>query len=310
MDSEAFHGALKQMVRKWNPAVAQLEFTPMAQYAFDCQPAKTILVEHDITFDLHEQLVRTNPGWEARQQLEKWRTFETAAWPTVDRIVTMSLKDRAAVGLPGALALPNGVDLERFQPRPEGEEPGRVLFIGSFTHLPNLLALEFLLNEIWPRLEDLKPVLHVIAGARHEYYLNFYRKKIDAPRLELEGFVSDVRGAYARASVVVAPLTASAGTNIKILEAMAMGKAIVSTPAGINGLDVADGVLVERDAAGFAEALRRCLTDATERERLARSARAIVERDYGWDEIGAKQRAMYAGLIAESNSAPAATPPG
>ncbi len=310
MDSTAFHGALRQMVRKWNPAVAQLEFTPMAQYAFDCQPAKTILVEHDITFDLHEQLVRTNPGWEARQQLEKWRTFETAAWPTVDRIVTMSLKDRAAVGLPGALALPNGVDLERFQPRPEGEEPGRVLFIGSFTHLPNLLALEFLLNEIWPRLEDLKPVLHVIAGARHEYYLNFYRKKIDAPRLELEGFVSDVRGAYARASVVVAPLTASAGTNIKILEAMAMGKAIVSTPAGINGLDVADGVLVERDAAGFAEALRRCLTDATERERLARSARAIVERDYGWDEIGAKQRAMYAGLIAESNSAPAATPPG
>jgi glycosyltransferase involved in cell wall biosynthesis len=297
LDSPAYHGALRQMVKKWKPAVAQLEFTPMAQYAPDCRPAQTILVEHDITFDLHEQLVKTNPSWEAARQLAKWRSFERAAWPQVDRVVTMSLKDSAVVGLPGARCLPNGVDLERFQPARGMEEPGRVLFIGSFTHLPNLLALEFFLNEVWPKLEDLKPTLHVIAGARHEYYLDFYRKRIDAPRMELEGFVSDVRKAYARASVVIAPLTASAGTNIKILEAMAMGKAVVSTPAGINGLDVSEGVLVEPDAAGFARALRTCLTDAAERERLAKLARSIVERDYGWDEIGRKQRAMYEELM-------------
>jgi glycosyltransferase involved in cell wall biosynthesis len=297
MDSPAFHGALKQMVKKWRPAVAQLEFTPMAQYAADCRPAMTVLVEHDITFDLHEQLVRTDPGWEARQQLEKWRSFERATWPHMDRVVTMSLKDRDAVGLPSALCLPNGVDLQRFRPVPGRAEPGRVLFIGSFTHLPNLLALEFFLQSVWPQLDDLQPVLHVIAGARHEYYVDFYRKRIEAPRLELEGFVSDVRKAYERASVVIAPLTASAGTNIKILEAMAMGKAIVSTPAGINGLDVSDGVLVAADAREFARSLRRCLEDATERERLGRKGRSIVERDYGWDEIGKKQKAMYDELI-------------
>jgi GT2 family glycosyltransferase/glycosyltransferase involved in cell wall biosynthesis len=297
LDSDAFRGALRQIVRKWKPAVAQLEFTPMAQYAMDCIPAKTILVEHDITFDLHEQLVRTNPSWEARQQLDKWRSFETAAWSTVDRIVTMSSKDRDTVGLPCVRCLPNGVDLVRFQPSTQLEEPGRILFIGSFTHLPNLLALEFFVNEVWPLLDDLKPVLHVIAGARHEYYLDFYRKQVFAPRMELDGFVSDVRGAYARASAVIAPLTASAGTNIKILEAMAMGKAIVSTQAGINGLDVAGGVLVEKDAAAFARALRLCLTDDAERRRLAHAARAIVERDYGWDEIGKKQRAMYEELV-------------
>jgi GT2 family glycosyltransferase/glycosyltransferase involved in cell wall biosynthesis len=297
LDSPAYHGALKQMVKKWNPAIAQLEFTPMAQYAPDCRPAKTILVEHDITFDLHEQLVKTNPSWEAEHQLAKWQTFERGAWPQVDRVVTMSSKDAKVVGLPGASCLPNGVDLQRFQPQLGREEPGRVLFIGSFTHLPNLLALEFFVNEIWPKLDDLKPTLHVIAGARHEYYLDFYRKRIDAPRMELEGFVSDVRSAYARAGVVIAPLTASAGTNIKILEAMAMGKAIVSTPAGINGLDVSEGVLVERDAAHFAKALRTCLTDRTERERLAKRARMIVERDYGWDEIGRKQSTLYQELI-------------
>jgi glycosyltransferase involved in cell wall biosynthesis len=293
LDSPAYHGAIRQMVKKWNPVVAQLEFTPMAQYAADCRPAKTILVEHDITFDLHEQLVKTNPGWEANRQLAQWRAFERAAWPRMDRVVTMSMKDLNTVGLPSARCLPNGVDLDRFQPVRGLEEPGRVLFIGSFTHLPNLLALEFFINEIWPQVDDLKPTLHVIAGARHEYYLDFYRKQIEAPRMELEGFVSDVRKAYARACVVIAPLTASAGTNIKILEAMAMGKAIVSTPAGINGLDVAEGVMVEPEATGFARALRTCLAVPAARERLALAARAIVERDYGWDEIGRKQRALY-----------------
>ena len=75
--------------------------------------------------------------------------------------------------------------------------------------------------------------LHVIAGARHEYYLEYFRGRVSLnlpqPGIELEGFVSDVRSAYARATIVLAPLTASAGTNIKVLEAMAMGKAIVST---------------------------------------------------------------------------------
>ena len=297
MDSPAFHGALKQTVKKWRPGVAQLEFTPMAQYARDCRPAKTVLVEHDITFDLHEQLVKTNPSWEARQQLEKWRGFERAAWPEMDRVATMSRKDRDLVGGDRGLCLPNGVDLERYRPEPGEEELGRVLFIGSFNHLPNLLALEFFLERVWPLLDDLGPVLHVIAGARHKYYLDFYRKKIAAPRVEVEGFVSDVRKAYQRATVVIAPLTASAGTNIKILEAMAMGKAIVSTPAGINGLEVADGVLVEADPAGFAGAVRKCLTSVEERRRLKKAARAIVERDYGWDEIGRRQREMYEELM-------------
>jgi glycosyltransferase involved in cell wall biosynthesis len=297
LDSAAFRAALKETVRKWQPAVAQLEFTPMAQYAADCRPAKTVLVEHDITFELHEQLEQTNPNWETRRQLAKWRRFEKAAWTEVDRVVTMSEKDRATVGTPGARCVPNGVDLVRFQPVTQPPEPGRVLFIGSFTHLPNLLALEFFLRDVWPRLDDLNPALHVIAGARHEYYMDFYRKRIDAPRLELEGFVSDVRGAYARASVVIAPLTASAGTNIKILEAMAMGKAIVSTLSGINGLDVAHGVLVEDTACGFARAVRLCLEDTARREQLGRAARAIVEREYSWDKSGARQRAMYEELI-------------
>src|SRR6202011_3653913 len=125
--------------------------------------------------------------------------------------------------------------------------------------------IDFFLRECWPHLQPLGATLHVIAGSRHEYFLERYRDRVEpdlrVPGVELEGFVADVRPAYERAAVVVAPLLASAGTNIKIMEAMAMGKAIVSTPAGINGLDLSAGhdVVVVKTGAEMAEAIRGLL---------------------------------------------------
>src|SRR5262249_59783281 len=124
----------------------------------------------------------------------------------------------------GAETWPNGVDRARCGPSAKEPEPARLLFLGSFAHRPNVLAVEFFLREVWPLLREANPVLHIIAGARHQSF------PVDAdltqPGIELEGFVADVRPAYERAAVVIAPLVASAGTNIKILEAMAMGNAI------------------------------------------------------------------------------------
>ncbi len=95
--SASFRAALRETVRKWRPAIAQLEFTQMAQYAADCAPAPVILVEHDITFDLYQQLEPDNGDWDLRQQLKLWRRFETAAWRQMSRVVVMSEKDRAMV---------------------------------------------------------------------------------------------------------------------------------------------------------------------------------------------------------------------
>jgi glycosyltransferase involved in cell wall biosynthesis len=144
--------------------------------------------------------------------------------------------------------------------------------------------------------------LHIIAGVRHEYFLAHYGQRVkmnlNQPGVEVEGFVADVRPAYRRAAVVVAPLVASAGTNIKILEALAMGKAIVSTPAGVNGLDLTPGedfVLV-KTAAEMAQAIESLLEDRGRRNRIEAAARRRVERDYGWDGIARRQAEMYRGL--------------
>ena len=290
-DSASFRAALQQTVRKWRPSVAQLEFTQLAQYAADCAPARTILVEHDVTFDLFEQMLALQENWEQRRELELWRGFERAAWAHVDRVVTMSERDRRTVTTSSAVTLANGVDLERFRPGDASTAPRRILFIGSFAHRPNLMAVEFFVNEVWPHLKDAE--LHIIAGARHDHYP--VAANLAQSGITLEGFVSDVRPAYRQATLVVAPLLASAGTNIKVLEAMAMGKALISTPAGVNGLDLAparDFVLVHT-ASQMAAEIERLLADPAARVEMERHARATVERDYSWDTIAARQAELY-----------------
>lgn len=248
-DSPTFHAALRQTVKKWQPGIVQLEWTQMAQYASDCSPAKTILVEHDVTFDLYTQMAQRDEA--TRDQLDRWRIFETAAWQRVDRVIAMSEKDRNTIGDNGRV-IPNGVDTDRYAPASEAAEPNRILFIGSFAHHPNRSAVEWFIHEVWPLLSDVNPILHIIAGKD---------VKFDAPsNVFVDGFVSDVRPAYRKAAVVIAPLVESAGTNLKILEALAMGKPVVSTTAGVNGLDVPT-VSVADSPEAFAEAIRAALSD-------------------------------------------------
>lgn len=299
-DQPAFRAALRESIRRHSPFAVQLEFTQMGLYAPDCGTLPTLLVEHDITVDLYEQLYREKPRWETARQLERWRAFEHETWRSVSCVVAMSEKDRAAIlGARRVEVIENGVDLKRFEPSWDEPEPRRLLFIGSFAHLPNLMALDFFLREAWPTLRDRGATLHVITGARTEHYQELYRDRVQVdlaqPGLIVEGFVSDVRPAYRKAAVVIAPLLASAGTNIKIMEAMAMGKAIVSTPAGINGLSFEEGreVLVAKTGKEMAAAIQRLFDSPDEARRTGEHARRAVEQRYGWEAIGRRQNEIY-----------------
>ena len=296
-DSTVFRNALRESIRKWKPAAVQLEFTQMAQYARDCAGVPTILVEHDVTFDLYRQMAEKNPDWDLHRQLKRWQRFETAAWREVSCVVAMSRKDQAMMSGCRSLILPNGVDPGRFTVSPQPSEPRRLLFIGSFSHLPNMMALGFFLEQAWPLLKNAK--LHIVAGANHEYYLDFHRPQVSLhlpqPGIEVEGFVPDVRSAYARAQVVIAPLIASAGTNLKVLEAMACGRPVVSTPAGVNGLELSPGTdfILAHSGAEMAEAIERLFQSPEECRRIAASARRRVEESYSWDAVARRQDDLY-----------------
>jgi glycosyltransferase involved in cell wall biosynthesis len=287
--------------------LVQLEYTQLAEYRDETGAVPVILVEHDITFTLYRQLYEADGKPETRREYDRWLEFEREALQCVNRVWTMSSDDRAEAISYGATerhaaVIPNGVDLERFRATPKPDGPPKVLFVGSFRHLPNLLAFEALresiMPEVWRAIPD--AILHVVAGPDHERAALLAGKKAlleSDPRILIEGFVEDVRPAYSSADVVAVPLPLSAGTNIKVMEAMACARAVVSTPAGCRGLDLVDGRDLIVTDASFAGAIVELLRNEDLRMKIATEGRKTAERRFGWDAIAEDALRCYAALI-------------
>ena len=243
--------------------------------------AGDILVEHDVTFDLFAQVRQRERTAGAWWDWFRWHRFERAAVGRYSRVVVMSKKDAQILGeRVRSAVVENGVDLARFSPEPE--RPGeRLLFIGSFRHFPNIEAYRFFTERVWPLLRDRFPrmELTVVAGADH---LTHWRAFADTPeppphdRIRLLGFIADVRPLYVEANLVIVPTTVSAGTNVKVLEAMAMERAVVSTPSGCAGLGLVSGesVWVAATAEEFADGVAALIADPVRRARDGRSRAA------------------------------------
>jgi len=202
-------------------------------------------------------------------------------------------------------AIGNGVDLERF--RPEPEPPGQnLLFIGSFRHFPNVTAYRFFTEQVWPLLRDKFPemTLTVVCGPDHIAYWRAFTDSPEPPpreRIRLLGFVEDVRPLYVESNLVIVPTTVSAGTNVKVLEAMAMQRAVVSTTSGSAGLDLLHGysVWVADTASAFAAGVATLLADPERRAQIAAAAYANAQRNFGWRALGEKQCDLIRYLLAD-----------
>jgi glycosyltransferase involved in cell wall biosynthesis len=283
-----FHSpALQRAIQDEKFDLLQVEYTQMASYGGD------ILVEHDVTFDLFGQVARDQPTLSNRWNLWRWRKFENRALRGARRVVVMSDKDAALVAPAPAVVIPNGVDLQRFQP--SAETPGRrLLFIGSFRHFPNVRAYRFFVEQVWPLLTNV--TLTVVAGPHPELY---WADPPPSDRIRLLGFVADVKPLYDETNLVVIPTVVSAGTNLKALEAMAMERAMVSTPSGVAGLGLEhdESVCIAGLAAEFAAAIHRLLEDPDLRRQMARRARALAENRYGWPALAERQTRLWRELL-------------
>lgn len=276
--------------------LVQVEFTQLARYPGD------VLVEHDVTFDLYGQVHRNERTAASWWDWWRWRRFEEHAIRCFRQVVAMSEKDAQMLAVPHVRVIPNGVDIRRFQPAPE--PPGaHLFFIGSFRHFPNLTAFRFFIDEVWPIVRSRLPhaVTTVVAGPDPDVHWRA-ATGMGLPQLqgvELLPFVADVRPLYERSNVVLVPTLVSAGTNVKVLEAMAMQRAIVSTSSGCGGIDVKSGehVLIADGAAGFAAAIIRLLDEPALRRRLATAARRKVEELYDWGKLGEMQCSLVDQLL-------------
>jgi glycosyltransferase involved in cell wall biosynthesis len=296
--SPAMRQALAEERRAFGYELLQVEYTQLAGYGGD------ILVEHDVTFDLFTQVARRERTLSAFWDLFRWRRFERRAMRGFRRVVVMSKKDAELLGpaVPTAV-VENGVDLERFRAQPE--QPGEhLLFIGSFRHFPNVAAYRFFTEQVWPLVRDKFPrmTLTAVAGAN---YLTCWRAFADSPepkcdpRIRLLGFTADVRPLYLEANLVLAPTTVSAGTNVKVLEAMAMQRAVVSTSSGCAGLGLVHGhsVWVADTPQAFAAGIATLIADPERRNQIGRAAHAHAVRNFDWRAIGERQRELLRDIL-------------
>ncbi len=295
--SPAMRRALRELCRRWGIELVQIEYTHLATYRGH------VLVAHDVTSDLYRQIHEQRRSLSSWWNLWRWRRFELRAARRFPRVVVMSEQDAERLPDARTAVIPNGVDLERFTPEPE--KPGlQVLFVGSFRHFPNAAAYRLLVEEIWPRVRASLPAarLTVVAGPEPELYWREHtgQSELVVPEgVAVLGFVRDVRPLYVETNLVVVPTPVSAGTNLKVLEAMAMQRAVVSTSCGCAGLGLEHGVSVwiADEPAAFAEAVIRLLEAPELRARLAAAARRRAVLCFDWRELGMRQRKLWRELL-------------
>jgi glycosyltransferase involved in cell wall biosynthesis len=287
-ESPALREALARFRREFDIRAIQVEYTQLARYPGD------ILVEHDVTYDLFNQVRERRRTLTAWWDYFRWHRFERRALRRFPHIVVMSEKDRAMAGT--GEVIENGVDLDRFRPVPE-PAARRLLFIGSFRHFPNVAAFRFFAERVWPLLRARDIHATIVCGPGHLTYWQAFTGQLaplEDERITLLGYVADVRPLYEQTNLVIVPTTVSAGTNVKVLEAMAMERAVVSTTSGCAGLGLEHGrsVWIADAAEDFAAGIARLIEDAPARAAMARAARLHAERHFDWRTLGQKQRVI------------------
>ena len=179
--------------------------------------------------------------------------------------------------------LPTGVDTDYFRPAREPSRERTLVFTGSMDWAPNYDAMEYFYRDILPLIRAEEPEVETWMIGRNPVP-SLSRLVSSDSKVHLTGRVDDVRPFMDQCSVYILPMRTGSGTRLKVFEAMASGKAIVSTPIGAEGLPVTDGenILLAEDPANFAKAVIRLIRDADLRRRLEINARALAERGFSW----------------------------
>lgn len=241
-----------------------------------------------------------------RSQLAKVTAYEARLPRIFDWCFTVSENDRAEMrrcGFENVSVVPNGVDLDFYSVLPDRPAP-TLAFIGSLDWRPNQDSVRWLLESIWPLIRAQMPDVSLsIVGRRPPRWIANLCRRANA---SLFADVPDVRPRLADASVIVVPLRIGGGSRLKILEAMAAGRCVVSTSIGAEGLEVRGGehLIIADEPAAFAREAVSLLHDPIRRQALTRASRALVESEYDWERISLDLEAAWYSMIGPSNLEP------
>ncbi len=269
-----------------------------------------VLREHNLELKIMERFSESSNNLAlrtyARIQARKFLKYEPAICSMMNKCIMITDQDRDRLLSMrkdvDTIVIPAGVDTDFFKPTDiEGEE-NTIAYIGSLDWLPNIDGLRWFVNEVMPIIVKSKPnvKLYVFgkSPSRDVERLN------DGKNVFVKGFVKDVREVYKQARVMIVPLLAGSGIRIKILEAMAAGKAVVTTSIGCEGIKVAPGknIMVADTPQAFADNVLHLLDDANLCKLIGIEAASFVGKEYSWNKIGDMFWKVYSEMISKDRT--------
>jgi len=263
--------------------------TPKVMHALDCVSAA-----------LYQEYLKAQTSVDKLYWLWAYlskRTEEKRLLAAFDASIVVSEEEYNAMKMlcPEArcVIIPNGVDTDFFKPLEIGEEWPSLAFVGHMSSPPNVDAIQCFHSRVYNVLKQRFPHLKLFVVGQNPSAV--IRALADDPSICVTGFVEDVRPYVARASVVIAPFVSGPGIKNKVLEAMAMGKPVVTTSIGARGINATCGehLCIADNSVKFADHVEGLLRDEAERQRIGRQAREFVEKYHSWARVTDKIDALF-----------------
>ena len=267
-----------------------------------------VLMTHNVTEAYYRSRASGESGWPRLLHLAEARRASSYLRTRIDsftRIVAVSDDDALALAAQTAVpvsVLPNGSALEPVPRIAAGAAP-TLLFTGTMSWAPNHEGIRWFVSEVWPRVIAAVPEARLlVVGRRPDDKVNGLATRDH--RIRVTGEVPEMRPYYQEATVVVAPLLSGGGTRLKLLDAFAVGRPVVSTTVGATGLAVSDGreLLIADRPSDFATQVLRLLADGALREKLVSNARRLVREGYHWEALSARYAALLQAAIDDERS--------
>lgn len=296
---------LETLCQERNPDVIHIAHVEMGTLFPENGRAKRVVGTDVVTLKLRRSLeLLTKPTHRLWRTIEAWKVarYERRVIRQSDLYVVASEREaqwvRQVVPEAKVALIPNGVDTRYFKPQPKTRPDSHtLLFVGTLSYEPNADGVQWFCHEIYPRIRARVPEVRLFIVGRDPPPTVQSLGQI--PGVAVTGWVEDVRPYLAESTIVIVPLRNGGGTRLKILEALAMGKAVVSTSIGAEGLDVTHGqdILIANTPDAFTEAVERLLSDAPLRCELGRNGRTLVEREYDWAKIATLLDGAYHEIV-------------
>ncbi|MCB8981739.1 MAG: glycosyltransferase [Ardenticatenaceae bacterium] len=311
--SQAFNIRLLQMLQADDFDVVQIEGIELARYlpvirhgsprskiVFDDHNAETELQRRNFLTDLRQPRRWVAAAYSA-EQVRRLRKFERWVCQQADWVTAVSHPDKVQLekltgGITPITVIPNSLDVQQFQLEASDAIPSDIVFSGKMDYRPNVDAVLWFVDEVWPIVRRERPsTTFTIVGQKPHARLDRLKNE---PGITLTGWVDRVEPYLAGAKVFVLPFRVGSGTRLKLIEAMAAGKALVSTAVGAEGFPVEHDreLLLVDEAEGFGTAVLHLLNHPEERQRLGQAAQEFAQK-YDWRVVVPKFMEIYHELL-------------